>query len=231
MGRSVAESLAAAGVRVGVLDLNADAAASVVASLPGGASQNHAVIVDVTDEDAVNRAVAEVISTLGPVTLLCNAAGIPDDARPMHEVDLAQWRRILSVDLDGPFLVSRAVIPGMLSQGRGSIVNIASLAGVIATAGGASYTAAKHGLLGLTKRMAVDYGSQGIRVNAVCPGYIATPMNLPFREMLTDVIAATPAGRWAEPEEVAKLVVFLLGDDSPYITGASVMIDGGTSIV
>jgi NAD(P)-dependent dehydrogenase (short-subunit alcohol dehydrogenase family) len=231
MGRSVAELLAEGGAKVAVLDIDGKGANETVKQLPGGDGSHLAISADVTDEEAIAAAIAETTSQLGEIELVCSAAGIPDDARPTHELTLDYWRKIIAVDLDGPFIVARAVLPGMLARGRGSIVNIASMAGVIASAGGSPYTAAKHGLLGLTKRMAAEYGPHGIRVNAVCPGYVATPMNLPYRDMLKDVIAATPAGRWAEPAEVARLVVFLLGDDAPYIMGATMMIDGATSVV
>lgn len=231
MGRCVAQQLAECGVKVAVLDLDGEGARDTIKQLPGDVDSHLAISVDVTDEESVNAAIARVTEELGAIDLLCNAAGIPDDGRPTHEVSLADWRRVMAVDLEGPFLVSKAVVPGMVGRGNGSIVNIASLAGVVASAGGSAYTAAKHGLLGLTKRMAAEYGPLGVRVNAVCPGYIATPMNLPYRDMLVDTIAATPAGRWAEPEEVARLVIFLLSEQSPYIMGASVMIDGGASLV
>ncbi|MGW3468427.1 SDR family NAD(P)-dependent oxidoreductase [Saccharopolyspora sp. NPDC000995] len=231
MGRAVALDLAARGARVAVLEIRETAAHDVLADLPGRPGRHLAATADVTSPDEVEETVGAVIETFGGVDLLCNTAGIPDDATPCHEMSLEQWHRVLSVDLTGPFVVSRAVLPSMLSRGSGAIVNVASMAGLVASGGGVAYTAAKHGLLGLTKRLALEYGPRGIRTNAVCPGYIATPMNLPYRDMLKETVEATPAGRWAEPEEVARLVSYLLGDDARYILGAVFTIDGGATVV
>ena len=230
MGKAVAVELAARGARVAVLDNDRGLLERAKGDLDCPADQRHiALCADVTRPHEVREAIAAVIADAGGVDLLCNAAGIPDDATPCHEMSLEQWQSVIAVDLTGPFLVSKEAIPSMISRGGGAIVNIASIAGLVASGGGVAYTAAKHGLVGLTKRMAAEYGPQGIHVNAVCPGYIATPMNLPYREMLEEVIAATPAGRWAEAEEVARLVVHLMGRDARYVMGAAIPIDGGAT--
>lgn len=230
MGKAVAAELAARGARVAVLDNDRGLLDHAQGGLDCSAGQRHmALCADVTRPNEVRDAIAAVVADAGGVDLLCNSAGIPDDATPCHEMSLEQWQAVMAVDLTGPFLVSKEVLPSMISRGGGAIVNIASMAGLVASAGGVAYTAAKHGLVGLTKRMAAEYGPQGIQVNAVCPGYIATPMNLPYREMLKDVIAATPARRWAEPEEVARLVVHLMGRDARYVMGAAIPIDGGAT--
>ena len=230
MGKAVAGELAARGALVAVLDVRPTELEQAKRELKSPAGQEHlAVPADVTNADAVRAAVASVVTHCGGVDLLCNSAGIPDDATPCHEMSLEQWQKVLAIDLTGPFLVSREVLPSMISRGGGAIVNIASIAGLVASAGGVAYTAAKHGLVGLTKRMATEYGPRGIQVNAVCPGYIATPMNVPYRDMLKEVIAATPAGRWAEPDEVAALVVHLMSGKSRYMMGAAIPIDGGAT--
>lgn len=231
MGRAVAEELATRGARVALLDFREDAALDALGALPGGAARHVAVTADVTSPEQVQQAVEAVVAAFGGVDLVCNAAGVPDDATPCHEMPVEQWHQVLSVDLTGPFLVTRAVLPSMLARGGGAIVNIASMAALVAGGGGVAYTAAKHGLLGLTKRLALEYGPRGIRVNAVCPGYIRTSMNEPWREALRDTVGATPAGRWAEPEEVARLIAYLLGDDAGYVMGAAVTIDGGTTVM
>ena len=228
IGRSTATELAARGAQVAVLDIDAGGAAAT-AELLGG--DHLAVRADVTSAEETRAAVAEVVRTAGPISLLVNAAGIPDSLTPCHELALEAWNRILATDLTGPFLVSQAVLASMLPLGRGAIVNVASMAGVSAGAGGSAYTAAKHGLVGLTKRMAVDYGPRGIHVNAVLPGYVATPMALPYADYVAGAIAATPAGRWCQPGEVARLIVHLLSDDSSYIHGAAYLIDGGATLV
>ncbi|MEU6379427.1 SDR family NAD(P)-dependent oxidoreductase [Streptomyces sp. NPDC046909] len=229
IGQAVAEELARRGARVAALDVRTDAAQETAAGLPGGTERHLALTADVTSVDEVDRAVNAAVDALGGVDMLANVAGIPDDAALCHLMSPDQWQRVLSVDLTGPFLAARAVLPSMLERGAGAIVNVSSLAGLVASAGGVAYTAAKHGVLGLTKRLAVEYGPLGIRANAVCPGYIATPMNLPYREMVKEAVEATPAGRWAEPEEVARLVAYLLGPDAGYVLGAAFSIDGGAT--
>lgn len=228
IGRATAAELAKRGAQVAVLDIDAAAAAATAELLGAG---HLAVRADIGSAEETGAAVAEVVTAAGPISLLVNAAGIPDDVTPCHELEPEQWHRVLATDLTGPFLVSRAVLATMLSLGRGAIVNVASMAGVSAGAGGIAYTAAKHGLVGLTKRMAVDYGPRGIQVNAVLPGYVATPMALPYGDYLTGAIAATPARRWCQPEEVARLIAYLLSDDAAYIHGAAYLIDGGATLV
>jgi NAD(P)-dependent dehydrogenase (short-subunit alcohol dehydrogenase family) len=228
IGRATAAELAARGARVAVIDIDPAAAAATAELLGPG---HLGVRADVASAEETAVAVAEVVEAAGPISILVNAAGIPDDVTPCHELALEQWHQVLATDLTGPFLVSRAVLASMLPLGRGAIVNVASMAGVSAGAGGVAYTAAKHGLVGLTKRMAVDYGPRGIQVNAILPGYVATPMALPYGDYLAETIAATPAGRWCQPEEVAQLIVFLLSDEASYIQGAAYLIDGGATLV
>ena len=228
IGRATAAELACRGAQVGVLDVDGAAAAATAELLGSG---HLAIRADVVSAEETRAAVAEMVKAAGPISLLVNAAGIPDDVTPCHELAPEQWHRVLATDLTGPFLVSRAVLASMLPLGRGAIVNVASMAGVSAGAGGIAYTAAKHGLIGLTKRMAVDYGPRGIQVNAVLPGYVATSMALPYRDYLAGTVAATPAGRWCQPEEVARLIAYLLSDDAAYIHGGAYLIDGGAPLV
>ena len=228
VGRATAAELAERGAQVAVLDIDAAAAAATVDLL---GPDHLAIRANVVSAAETGAAVANVVKAAGSISLLVNAAGIPDDLTPCHELAPEQWHRVLATDLTGPFLVSRAVLASMLPLGRGAIVNVASMAGVSAGAGGIAYTAAKHGLIGLTKRMAVDYGPRGIQVNAVLPGYVATPMALPYGDYLAGAITATPAGRWCQPEEVAKLIAYLLSDDATYVHGAAYLIDGGATLV
>ncbi|WP_432168417.1 SDR family NAD(P)-dependent oxidoreductase [Streptomyces sp. bgisy031] len=229
IGRAVAVELAARGARLALLDMHAAAMHETLGELEGDADRHVAVTADVASAEEVSRAVGAVVETTGGIDFLCNVAGVPDDATPCHQMSLDQWHRVLSVDLTGPFLTSQAVLPSMLERSRGAIVNVSSMAGLVASGGGVAYTAAKHGLVGLTKRLAVEYGPHGIRANAVCPGYIATPMNLPYRDMVKEAVESTPAGRWASPEEIAKLVVYLLAPEAEYIMGAAFAIDGGAT--
>ncbi|MFJ9542433.1 SDR family NAD(P)-dependent oxidoreductase [Streptomyces sp. NPDC101225] len=229
IGRAVAIELAARGARLALLDIHTAPMHETLGELAGDANRHVAVTADVASAEGVGRAVGTIIEETGGIDFLCNVAGVPDDATPCHQMPLEQWHRVLSVDLTGPFLTSQAVLPSMLERSRGAIVNVASMAGLVASGGGVAYTAAKHGLVGLTKRLAVEYGTHGIRANAVCPGYIATPMNLPYRDMVKEVVEATPAGRWASAEEVAKLVAYLLAPEAEYIMGAAFTIDGGAT--
>lgn len=171
MGRAIAVELAARGARVAVLDIREDAARDVLEELDGGTGHHIAVTADVTSPAEVSQAIDTVIGALGGVDLLCNVAGVPDDATPCHEMSLAQWHQVLSIDLTGPFLVSRAVLPSMLARGGGAIVNVASIAGRNGGGpGAAAYATAKAGVITLTKGMAKELIVHGIRVNCVNPG-------------------------------------------------------------
>lgn len=231
MGRAMVQEFASRGARVAALDINLDGAKATVASLerPDDAIAVHA---DVSRPDSVDAAFAEVHAWAGAPDVLCNNAGIVDSFRPAHQIPLEEWHRTIAVDLTGPFLMARAVIPGMLEKGRGSIINTASISSFSAGGGGSAYTAAKHGVLGLTRQLTFDYGRQGIRVNAICPGATLTGLTMPEggSETLPDSeaeIARIPAQRWCQPEEIAKLAAFLASDDADYIHGAAMVIDGG----
>jgi len=191
-----------------------------------------AVKVDVSSPESVSAAMAEVGMWAGRVDVLCNNAGIVDSFRPAHEIPLEEWHRTIAVDLTGPFLMARAVIPGMLERGAGAIINTASISSLSAAGGGSAYTAAKHGVLGLTRQLTFDYGRRGIRVNAICPGATLTGLTMPEggSDTLPDTeseLARIPARRWCQPEEIAKLAVFLASDDADYIHGTAMVIDGG----
>jgi NAD(P)-dependent dehydrogenase (short-subunit alcohol dehydrogenase family) len=143
------------------------------------------------------------------------------------------WNRVIGINLTGAFLFARAVIPGMMARKKGVIINTASISSFVAGGGGAAYTASKHGVVGLTRQLAFDYGQHGVRVNAICPGAIHTGMT---NHLLTPegrnphvdaAVAGTPAGRWGKPEEIARLALFLASDDADFIHGAAYTIDGG----
>jgi NAD(P)-dependent dehydrogenase (short-subunit alcohol dehydrogenase family) len=232
IGRAIAAEMAARGATVVVADVRAEAAAATVAGLASG-STGRAVVADVSSVDSVRSLVSTTVDEYGRIDILCNNAGILDDYTPCVDVTDELWNRILAVNLTGPFLLSREVIPVMLSQGKGAIVNTASIAAFITGGGGTAYTSAKHGILGLTRQLAFEYGRQGIRVNAVAPGAIHTGMtdHLASGEnpnpVVDAAIAGTPAGRWGRPEEIARLVCYLASDDADFIHGACYAIDGG----
>lgn len=173
----------------------------------------------------------EQVNATGPVDILLNTAGILDAYRPSLETTVAQWDNVMDTNLKSMFLLCNACLPQMLQQGHGVVVNMASIAGLVAGGGGAAYTAAKHAIIGYTKQLDYDYAGRGIRANCVAPGAINTPMNqADFAgdgQMAKEVAAQTPALRWAQPEEVAALSLFLASPQADYIHGTVVPIDGG----
>jgi 3-oxoacyl-[acyl-carrier protein] reductase len=243
IGVALAEGFHAEGANVLAVDIDLAAAERTIAGLGGG----EAMEADVADPVAVKALVERVGERIGAVDVLCNNAGIFDDYKPAHETEVEVWDRVMAVNLRGPFLVSAALVPAMIEAGGGAIINTASIAGVGAAAGGAAYTASKHGLLGLTRQMAFDYGRYGIRVNAICPGVVATPMSertqqgdsRPAREgagaaadkHVDRMVAMTPAGRWANPQEMASVVTFLASSEASFLHGATVLADGGWTLI
>jgi NAD(P)-dependent dehydrogenase (short-subunit alcohol dehydrogenase family) len=189
-------------------------------------------VVDVTDEAAVAAAVDAVVAAHGRLDIVVNSAGVPGGG-PVHLVELADWQKVIDVNLTGTFLVSKHALRHMLAQGSGSIINIASIEGIEGTEGGSSYNASKGGVVILTKNMAVDYGAAGIRVNCICPGFIDTPM---FRGVMDSAGMAThketyrkqhKLQRFGRPEEIAGAAYFLASDDSSFVTGHALVVDGG----
>ena len=228
IGAAVAAELAARGARVAVLDTDAGLAAEVARSCGG-----HAGHCDVADRGAVDRACDEVEAALGPVDLLVNNAGISPkrDGKPVPiwEMDGSDWDAVVAVNLTGCFNMARRLTPGMVARKRGSIVNMASVSGRVWTPlVGGHYTATKTALVGLTRHWAGELGPHGVRVNAVAPGRIATPLaKLTAPETNQAIVAATPLGRAGEPEEVARAVCFLSGPDAGFVTGAVLDVSGG----
>ena len=235
MGRAMGEAFHSSGACVIAVDVRQDAAEATIARLDD-ASRSLAVSCDVSRRADVERAVSAARDRFGRIDILCNNAGVLDDYSSAHQTSDELWNRVIGINLTGAFLFSRAVLPGMISQGKGVIINTASIAAFVAGGGGAAYTASKHGLLGLTKQLAFDYGKHGIRANAICPGAVHTGMT--YHLLTTDgrnphvdaAIAGTPAGRWGKPEEVASLALFLASDGADFIHGAALTIDGGWTV-
>ena len=227
IGAAVARRLAADGYAVACLDLDGVGAAKVAAGLDDA----QAVTCDVADEESVAAAVRAVRTGLGDIGVLVNAAGY-FDRHDVPELSVLEWRRFMDVNAMGPFLTCREVLPAMVEAGSGAIVNVVSTAGVRGGRQRAAYCASKGALLQLTRSLSVDHGPQGVRVNAVCPGLIDTPMADWIRHdaaAMATFDASLPAGRIGTPEEVAGVVSFLVGPSSTYMHGATVMVDGGIS--
>jgi 3-oxoacyl-[acyl-carrier protein] reductase len=235
IGAATATLLASRGWRVAVLDKSADQANARVAELEEAfqVSGHQAVAIDVTDEHAVDEAFKELLARLGPVHGLVNGAGVLFRG-PAEETDLSLWRRQLDIHLTGALLCSRAAFPSLREADAASIVNVASVGSTFGLPGRVAYATAKSGVLGLTRTLAVEWGRHGIRVNAVAPGYVATDM---VRSGLNNgtlseeaLVKRTPLGRLADPDEIAKVIAFLLSDDASFVHGAIVNADGGITI-
>jgi 3-oxoacyl-[acyl-carrier protein] reductase len=237
IGRATARRLAGEGARVGLLDVDAGAAAQAARELAAAGARALAVRCDVADEAQVADAVARVGAELGPPSLLVNNAAFLDDQRPLLETTPEAWDRSFAVTLRGAYLVTRAVLPSMLDRGAGAIVNVASVGAVVAFESYAAYCSAKAGLVHLTRSVATDYGRRGIRANAVLPGAIDTreirrdaPTGEAMEERLHNLAEMSVLGRIGEPDEVADAIAFLLGDRSAFITGSTLLVDGGWSL-
>ena len=231
IGLAVARRLAAGGAAVAVADFNEDGAREVVAELRSAGAQALAVRIDVTDPESVAAAVAATVKGLGKLRLAVNNAGIAGGGSvPTGEYPIDGWRRVLSTNLDGVFYSMHFELPAMLAAGGGAIVNMSSILGSNGFAGSAAYVAAKHGVVGLTKSAAIEYAARGIRVNAVGPGFIDTPLlsqtDVSIREAM---VALHPAGRLGTAEEVAEVTAFLLSDRASFVHGSYHLVDGAYS--
>jgi len=229
MGRAVAERFAAEGALPVIIDLQGDTLQALASSLGERGFDASAHVVDISNAEQVTTVISRVMTELGRIDVLVNAAGILHPTR-FDEITVAEWDRVIGINLRGTFLLMHAVYPHMKARGRGSIVNFSSTAGLtVSTLGGAHYTASKHGVMGLTKALAKEGGPFGVRVNAVCPGLIDTEMVRATiaPERIRRYEAAFPINRLGMPEEVAELVLFLASDRSAYITGVALNISGG----
>ncbi len=230
IGRAIALRLAADGAKVGIIDL-ADSGAETAREVEKGSGRAATFFkADISKEAEAKAAVAAVEAALGPVDILINNAGITRDGL-MLVMDEADWDAVLTVNLKGAFVMTKAVLRGMIKRRSGSIVSISSVVGRRGNAGQVNYSAAKAGLIGLTKSLAKEVGSRNVRVNAVAPGYIETEMTAALGEAARNaLISQIPLGRIGSPEGVADAVAFLAGDSASFITGAVLAIDGGLGI-
>lgn len=229
IGRRTAEVLAERGYRLALNDLREPRDTLDALAMP--ATDAIPCVGDVSDEQAVQQMAHAVLSHFGRVDVLVNNAGI-SFITPAENITPDQWRRVLDVNLTGPFLLSQAFGRHMLAQGSGSIVNVASIAGLLGIADRAAYNASKHGLVGLTRTLAAEWGGRGVRVNAVCPGWVKTEMD--ERDMGSgaytdaDITSRVPMGRFATPDDIARAIAFLADPrESAFINGHTLSVDGG----
>ncbi|MFD1066559.1 SDR family NAD(P)-dependent oxidoreductase [Oceanobacillus locisalsi] len=224
IGAETARLFISEGAKVVVVDLNEDKGKALEKELQALHAEALFIKADITSEEEVANIFKQTVETFGKVDVVFNNAGI-GAIQSTHDLDYADWRKTVNVDLDGVFLVARESIREMLKTGGGTIINTASMYGWVGSPGSAAYNAAKGGVINLTRSLALEYAEQNIRINALCPGYIDTPI---IPEESKQVLAeSTPLKRLGTSEEMAKAVLFLASDDSSFMTGNSLTVDGG----
>ena len=242
IGTAIALALAGEGARIAVCDLASrrdDGLAALANAISDNGGETIAMAVDVTRRADIETAVAATLEAWGGIDILVNNAGTTAGAGPFLDITDADWQSSFAVNLKGPADFAQAVIPEMRRRGGGTILNIASTAGLGALGGFGAYTATKHGLVGLSKTIAAEFGRDGIRCNAICPGFVRTEMHLDATrrlaaqegigeaEMAARRYADVPLGRAGEPDEIARLVILLAGPGGAYITGTAIPVAGG----
>jgi len=231
IGRAAALKYAEEGASVVAADVNVEDGEQLVEDIEAAGGDATFVETDVSDEADVQAMVETAVDTYGGLDAAFNNAGIEGEADSAAKQPMDNWERVIDVNLKGVFLCMRAEIPAMLERGGGAIVNTASIAGVVGFPGLSPYVASKHGVIGLTKTAALEFGSENVRVNAICPGVIDTPMvqrsSEENPESMEQVTAATPLGRLGEPEEIGDAAVWLCSSEASFVTGESFVIDGG----
>jgi NAD(P)-dependent dehydrogenase (short-subunit alcohol dehydrogenase family) len=241
IGRAIAQALAGAGAPVAVVDVFPDGGKETVAAISGSGGRAVFVQAEVSRWDDVDRAVAASVRELGPLGIIVNAAGVLDGYAPADELTIGAWERVIAINLTGTFFGCKRALAEMVPRGSGRIVNISSVAGLVGSGGGPAYTASKHGVVGLTRQLAIVYADRGVTVNAVCPGAVQTQLREHSTRLLgadapvmrgiggdpSAVRAITPAGRRGTVEEIAAAALFLAGEAAAYITGQTLVVDGG----
>ena len=235
IGFAIAKAMASVGAVIVFNDINQELVDKGLASYKEEGIEAHGYVCDVTDEAAVDELVKKITADVGHINILVNNAGIIKRI-PMLEMTAAQFRQVVDIDLNGPFIVSKAVIPDMIKQGGGKIINICSMMSELGRETVSAYAAAKGGLKMLTKNIASEYGQYNIQCNGIGPGYIATPQTAPLRERQPDgsrhpfdsfIIAKTPAERWGTPEDLQGAAIFLASKASDFVNGHILYVDGG----
>jgi 3-hydroxybutyrate dehydrogenase len=238
IGAAVARALAQAGARVVVSARSAGQIEGVAADLADAGFEACAVACDVTDPESVDRLLGAAEAELGPVEILVNNAGVSSSA-PLRNLELEEWNRLMAVNATGTFLCTRAFLPGMVANGWGRVINVASVAGRAGAAYISAYAASKHAVIGFTRSVAAEVAAKGVTVNAICPGYVETPMTdasverivaktgLSPDEARGRIVALNPQGRLIEPDEVAYLAVVLCDPRARGVNGQAIGVDGG----
>ena len=235
IGFAIAKAFANAGATIVFNDIKQELVDKGLKAYEEEGIKAHGYVCDVTDEDAVAAFIATVEKEVGVIDILVNNAGIIKRI-PMHEMSAKEFRQVIDVDLNAPFIMSKAVIPAMIKKGGGKIINICSMMSELGRETVSAYAAAKGGLKMLTKNIASEYGEYNIQCNGIGPGYIATPQTAPLRERQADgsrhpfdsfIIAKTPAARWGNPEDLAGPAVFLASEASNFVNGHILYVDGG----
>lgn len=235
IGFAMAEALAQAGAKIAFNCRGQEHLEKALEAYKEKGIEAYGYICDVTDEASVQKMVAEIKEELGSVDILVNNAGIIKRI-PMHEMSAEDFRQVVDIDLNAPFIVSKAVIPDMMEKGHGKIINVCSMMSEFGRETVSAYAAAKGGLKMLTKNIASEYGEYNIQCNGIGPGYIATPQTAPLREKQADgsrhpfdqfIVSKTPAGRWGNPEDLMGPTVFLASEASNFVNGQILYVDGG----
>ena len=235
IGFALASAFAEAGAKIVFNDINQDFVDRGLAAYKEKGIEAHGYVCDVTNEEQVTAMVAQIEKEVGKINILVNNAGIIKRI-PMHEMTAAEFRQVIDIDLNGPFIVSKAVLPSMMEMGAGKIINICSMMSELGRETVSAYAAAKGGLKMLTRNIASEYGKYNIQCNGIGPGYIATPQTAPLRERQADgsrhpfdsfIVAKTPAERWGTPEDLMGPAVFLASEASDFVNGHVLYVDGG----
>ncbi len=235
IGYAIAAGLAKSGATIVFNDINQDLVDKGIAAYAADGIKDQGYVADVTNEDQINALVKQIEAEVGVIDILVNNAGIIKRI-PMHEMSAAEFRQVIDIDLNGPFICSKAVIPSMIKKGSGKIINICSMMSELGRETVSAYAAAKGGLKMLTKNIASEYGEYNIQCNGLGPGYIATPQTAPLREIQADgsrhpfdqfIIAKTPAARWGNAEDLVGPAVFLASKASDFVNGHVLYVDGG----
>ncbi|NCC09992.1 MAG: gluconate 5-dehydrogenase [Bacteroidia bacterium] len=235
IGYAIASAYAKAGARIVFNDIKQELVDKGIEAYKADGIEANGYVCDVTNEDQVNAMVAQIEKEVGSIDILVNNAGIIKRV-PMHEMSAAEFRQVIDVDLNAPFIMAKAVIPSMMKKGHGKIINICSMMSELGRETVAAYAAAKGGLKMLTRNIASEYGEHNIQCNGIGPGYIATPQTAPLRETQADgsrhpfdqfILAKTPAARWGTPEDLMGPAVFLASQASDFVNGHVLYVDGG----